>query len=108
LKDLIFEEEFFCVLTRKHLSIPTMDVSKKIKPPTPKRIGSTIKHESINPTEYNKYQLAISCDDCVHFRSSDSVCTLGGYQTHPHLKSTQLSSYELNGTVAFCRFIEIE
>ena len=85
-----------------------MNVSKKNKIPTQKRLGSTIKHEPINPIEYNKYQLAISCNDCIHFRASDSICTLGGYQTYFHLKSTQKTSYELNGSVAFCRFIEIE
>ena len=85
-----------------------MDEALKTKKLTPKRTGSTIKHESINPSDYQSYNLAISCEDCVHFRASDSVCTLGGYQTHPHLKSTQIQSYELNGTVAFCRFIEIE
>ncbi len=77
------------------------------KPKTPKRIGSSIKKESVNPQDYNAYTLPFSCEDCSHFAAQSETCTLG-FQTEPHLQRNQIQSYELSGKIAFCRFLEID
>ena len=77
------------------------------RPKTPKRIGSSIKKESVDPIAYNAYSLPFSCEDCSHFAAMTETCTLG-FQSDPHLRRNQIHSYELSGKVAFCRFQEID
>ncbi len=74
---------------------------------TPKRIGSSIKKESVHPRDYNAYTLPFSCEDCSHFAAVNESCTLG-LHTEAHLKRNQIHSYELSGKIAFCRFQEID
>lgn len=74
--------------------------------PTPKRIPPSIRFDVINPKDYLKYDMRMACEDCVHFNSETSQCTLG-YPTQWHRKEFQKSSYELSGKMALCRFIEI-
>ncbi|HND84240.1 MAG TPA: hypothetical protein PLU50_00465 [Pseudobdellovibrionaceae bacterium] len=72
-----------------------------------KRINPTIKHDGVNPSDYLKYDLRSSCEECSHFDSIKIQCTFG-YVVEPHLKINQQKSYTLSGKIAFCRFHEID
>lgn len=80
-----------------------MSQSKK----TPKRLTPSMKKEAILASDYLRYNLPFSCDECSHFKSSDETCTLG-LPTEPHLKRNQEKSYFLSGKMALCRFQEID
>ena len=73
----------------------------------PKRIRPSIRKDAINPRDYLKYDFRTSCEDCSHFNSHQSTCTLG-YNTAPHRKAQQQHDYELCGAIAQCRFIEVD
>lgn len=75
--------------------------------PTPKRLQQSIRHDPVNPTDYMKYILPWSCEDCTHFELQKETCTLG-YHTKWHRREYQKKSYELSGKVALCRFQEID
>ncbi|MBC7741527.1 MAG: hypothetical protein H7061_04990 [Bdellovibrionaceae bacterium] len=81
--------------------------SLKARVPTPKRIGSSIKKDAIHPRDYNAYTLPYACEDCSHFKAENESCTLG-LMTEPHLRRTQVRSYEISGKIALCRFQEID
>lgn len=76
-------------------------------PKREKKAHLSIKHEVVQPGDYLHYNFPISCEDCSHFDPEAIKCTLG-YNPEPHLKKTQQRSYEVTGTLAFCRFIEID
>lgn len=84
-----------------------MSTKPKKKHASSKRIGSSIKKDGINPRDYNQYKLPYSCEDCVHFKTSDESCTLG-FPTEPHLRRNQEISYSISGKLALCRFQEID
>lgn len=75
--------------------------------PTPKRLRNSIRLDPVNPQDFFKYDFRFSCEDCTHFCPEPVTCTLG-YNPEPHRKDTQLKSYELNGKMALCRFLEID
>ncbi|MBC7464616.1 MAG: hypothetical protein H7256_01370 [Bdellovibrio sp.] len=77
--------------------------SKKTAP----RIRPSMKKESILASDYNKYILPFSCEECSHFHREDVTCTFG-LTTYPHLQTTQQKSYALSGSMALCRFQEID
>lgn len=77
------------------------------KPKTPPRLTASIKRDRVAAKDYLQYDLRVSCDDCSHFDSVKEQCTLG-YQTAPHRKAEQARQYLLSGSLAFCRFIEID
>ncbi len=74
---------------------------------TPKKPSVTIKHDAINPRDYLKYKMPMSCEECTHFKVENESCTLG-YWTKWHRQSYQVHSYETTGKVAICRFMEID
>lgn len=74
---------------------------------TVKRIKPSMKKEAILAVDYNRYILPFSCEECVHFHSENTTCTLG-LNPHPHLAATQKQNYELSGQMALCRFQEID
>ena len=74
---------------------------------TPKRLGSSIRKDGINPAAYNRYHLPWACEDCSHFDRDQERCTLG-YITAPHRRAQQAYDYALSGKVALCRFQEID
>lgn len=76
-------------------------------PQTPRRLRPSIRFDPIHPQDYLKYDLRISCEDCTHFNRETEVCSLG-YDFQWHRKDFQKKTYELNGKVAFCSFIEID
>lgn len=77
------------------------------KPPTPKRLRQSIRLDTVNPTDYLKYDFTFACEQCSHFDLSMERCTLG-YNNLNHRREQNLKTYELNGKMAFCRFLEID
>lgn len=77
------------------------------KPKTAARLHASIKKDTVNPSDYLKYESRFSCEDCSHYDGAVVKCTLGYNPTH-HLKATQTRQYELAGNMAFCRFLEID
>lgn len=73
----------------------------------PKRTRPSIRKDAVNPADYLKYDFRSACEDCSHFNSLQGTCTLG-YNTAPHRKAQQQHDYELTGTIAQCRFLEID
>lgn len=74
---------------------------------SPKRLRSSIKKDAIQASDYNRYKLPWSCDDCTHFDRNQEICTLG-YNAIHHRKAQQKIDYELGGHFALCRFQEID
>ncbi|MNS91607.1 hypothetical protein D3C72_1257040 [compost metagenome] len=82
-------------------------LNPKSKQKSAPRLHPSIKKEAVNPSDFMKYDTRFSCEDCSHFDSDKIVCTIG-YNPQHHLKAEQTKQYELSGTMAFCRFIEID
>lgn len=82
-------------------------MSPKAKNKTPKRLKASIKKDVVNATDWLRIKMLSACEDCTHFKSDSTSCTLG-YSTEPHLRETQNRSYLLSGRIAFCRFHEID
>lgn len=74
---------------------------------TQKRIYASIKKDVVNPADYLKYDIRSACEECSHFSSAQSQCTLG-YNVAPHLKARQIQDMGLSGRMAQCRFHEID
>ena len=74
---------------------------------TPKRLRTSIKFDTVNPTDYLKYKFPAACEDCTHFDREKTVCTLG-YEVSWHRREFQQKSFELSGKMALCRFLEID
>jgi len=75
--------------------------------PTPKRKQASIRHDAINPQDYQKYNLPWACEDCSHYNFEKDNCSFG-YLVKWHKREYQKHSYELSGRVALCRFQEID
>lgn len=71
-----------------------------------KRVLRGLRHEKINPADLKNYELAFFCDNCVHYDKSHHLCTMG--YSPAHTVSEQMAQYDLTGTMAFCRFCEID
>lgn len=82
-------------------------VNPKGKGKSQPRIHPSIKKEKVSPSDYLKYDTRFSCEDCSHYDDLKVVCTLG-YNPNHHLKEVQTHQYNLSGTMAFCRFLEID
>jgi hypothetical protein len=76
-------------------------------PQTPKRLKTSIRFDSMNPSDYLRYDFRFACEDCSHFNPETTKCTLG-YETKWHLRDFQKKSYDLTGKMALCRFLEID
>lgn len=74
---------------------------------TPKRIRQSIKLDVVNPTDFLTYNSIHSCEQCSHWNQENGLCTLG-YKNDVHRLAANLKCYELNGKMAFCRFLEID
>ena len=83
------------------------ELKKNTKPNTPKRIGASIKKDAIKASDYLRYNLPNSCEECSHFNAANETCTLS-LPTEPHLERSQKKSYLLSGKIAICRFQEID
>ena len=76
-------------------------------PPTPKRIRQSIKLDVVNPSDFMNYNFIFACEQCSHFDLSSETCSLG-YNYQNHQREQNLKTYNLNGKMAFCRFLEID
>lgn len=76
-------------------------------PPTPKRLRQSIRLDTVNPGDFMKYDFTFCCEQCTHFDASNERCTLG-YNNQNHRREHNLRTYNLNGKMAFCRFLEID
>lgn len=74
---------------------------------TPKQIRQSIKLDTVNPTDFLTYTLTHSCESCSHWNQDSGLCSLG-YKNDVHRLEANLKCYELNGKMAFCRFLEID
>jgi hypothetical protein len=90
-------------LQKKKVGIFNPKSKEKSKP----RLRPSIKKDKIHPGDYLKFDTRFSCEDCSHFNSAQSICTIG-YETSHHLKAQQEHQYLLAGNMAFCRFLEID
>lgn len=81
--------------------------SHYLKKQTPKRIGSSLKKETIHPADYNQYNLPFACEDCSHYIIENKSCSLG-LPSEVHQRENQKKSYEISGKVALCRSQEID
>lgn len=77
------------------------------KPPTPKRIRPSIRFDTINPSDFLKYDFTHSCEQCSHLDRNTGVCTLG-YFNMVHREESNLKAYNFMGKMALCRFLEID
>lgn len=84
-----------------------ISLEKLAKKSTQSKTRASIRREAINPRDFNTYKLPWTCEDCSHFSATTEKCLLG-YKTEPHRRSTFEKTYELSGTVALCRFLEID
>ncbi len=79
----------------------------KLKTKSPPRLRPSMRREAIHPVDYARYRLPYACEDCSHFASKTTTCTLG-LNPAPHLAETQKKNYEISGHMALCRFQEID
>lgn len=82
-------------------------LNPKGKGKTPPRITPSMKKEFVKARDFLKFDTRFSCEDCSHYDGEKVVCTLG-YNPRYHLKAEQEHQFNLGGTMAFCRFIEID
>lgn len=79
------------------------------KTPSPyqnKRVNRGLRTDRIRPEDLKRFNLAMFCDDCGHYDGKRHLCTMGFLPVHT--RSEQMAQYDLNGTMAFCRFCEID
>jgi hypothetical protein len=74
---------------------------------TPKKVRQSIKLDPVNPTDFLTYSFTHSCESCSHWNQDNGLCTLG-YKNDVHRLEANLKCYEINGKMAFCRFLEID
>lgn len=66
-----------------------------------------MKKDAIQARDFNTFKIPYACEDCSHFASETTKCTLG-FNTANHLRAFAIQSYELSGKMAQCRFLEID
>jgi hypothetical protein len=74
---------------------------------TSNRINPSIKKDVIHPSDYLHFSLSFSCEECSHFNPETEACTIGYVSAH-HRKAEQTRQYLLSGSMALCRFHEID
>jgi ribosomal protein L32 len=72
-----------------------------------KRIRPSIKRDRIQASDLLKYNPLFSCDNCSHFSHENELCTLG-YNAEHHRLAEQMKTFNMSGTMAYCRFHEID
>jgi hypothetical protein len=71
-----------------------------------KRVRRGLRVDRVKADDLQRYHPAFFCDDCVHYDRRLHHCTMG--YAPLHTRSEQLAQYDLAGTMAFCRFCEID
>ena len=72
----------------------------------PKPSPRSIALDKVHPRDFNHLDLRFFCDDCSHYSTRESICTLG-YRAQ-HTRAEQSKVYELTGKMALCRALEID
>ncbi|MEI7973486.1 MAG: hypothetical protein WCH11_03875 [Bdellovibrio sp.] len=72
-----------------------------------KKLRASIKKDPIQAKDLLAMKFLSACEDCIHFHRQEGFCTIG-YVAEPHRRETQLKSYDISGTMALCRFMEID
>jgi hypothetical protein len=67
----------------------------------------SIKFDVINPVDFQRYNFTYCCEQCSHYDPERKACTLG-YNSKWHRRESQLRQYEVAGSMALCRFLEID
>jgi ribosomal protein L32 len=70
------------------------------------RVKRGLRTDRIRPEDLKLYNPAFFCDDCGHYDRKRHVCTMGYFPVHT--RAEQEAQYDLTGTMAFCRFCEID
>ncbi len=81
-------------------------VAKGPKPSRKRRPRKSIRLDRVNPQDFAKYEMIFCCEQCSHFDSVNTLCTIGFKAQHT--RERQLELYNLTGAMAFCRFLEID
>lgn len=71
-----------------------------------RRPKKSIKLDRVNPRDFNRMDTIYACEQCSHFAPSTGDCTMGFRPQHT--RDEQLALYRLTGSMAFCRFLEID
>jgi hypothetical protein len=72
----------------------------------PKPIYRTIKLDTVRAADLRNMDCRFFCEDCSHFDSGRTKCTLGYRAQHTRIE--QMALYNLTGKIAFCRALEID
>jgi len=72
-----------------------------------RKIRPSMKKDPIKAADFLKYKIPFACEDCSHFSSQDTRCTLG-FNCQNHLRAKMLADYNLSGKMPQCRFLEID
>lgn len=67
----------------------------------------SIKYDKVAAKDFLNHQIRFSCDDCSHFARQSESCTLG-FSPDVHRLEAQTRSFYLTGSMAQCRFLEID
>ncbi len=77
-----------------------------VRPYLPKRHRRSIKADRVQAADLARYDVRFFCDQCSHFDSTNARCTIG--YVPQHTQREQMALYNLTGSLAFCRFMEID
>lgn len=80
---------------------------QKTKSGTRKHPRCSIKFDIISAADFRRYNFMYCCEQCSHFDPERKACTLG-YNSKWHQREAQLRQFELAGSMALCRFLEID
>ena len=77
-------------------------------PPTyqTKRVRRGLRTDRVKPENLRRFDPAFFCDDCGHYDRERHRCTMG--YAALHTRAEQNAQFDLTGTMAFCRFCEID
>lgn len=71
-----------------------------------KRVRRGLRADQVKAEDLRRLNPAFFCDNCVHYDRSHHHCTMG--YAPLHTRSEQFAQFDLTGTMAFCRFCEID
>ena len=63
--------------------------------------------DRVDPADFLQLNFTYCCEQCVHFDGDQNSCTFN-HDSTIHCRAAQLSTYQLTGKMAFCRFLEID
>lgn len=79
---------------------------KAASPYQNKRVKRGLRMDRVRAEDLKKYNPAFFCDDCGHYDRKRHHCTMG--YSPLHTRAEQEAEFDLTGTMAFCRFCEID